>query len=96
MSVNVVAKVIVVLSNTNDQNKQIEVIKAEALYKKIQQFVNLSLPKENVPYLTKPPLLTLADVNPNTRFVKDLTSKEKKEYNKINRNYTRQLKIFNK
>jgi hypothetical protein len=71
-------KVSVVLSNTNDWDEWIEVVKVHALAGEVWEYVDPS--KDQVPILREPTLPRPKDVNPNISLYRKLLVEEKDDY----------------
>jgi hypothetical protein len=82
-------KVSVVLSNTNDWDKWIEVVKVHALTGEVWEYVNPS--KDQVPILKEPALPKPENVNADIVFYGQLSAKEKDDYKMLRQDYKLKL-----
>ena len=87
-------KVSIALSNTNDWDEWIEVVKVHALAGEVWDYVDPS--KDQVPILREPTLPRPEDVNPDISTYRRLTAEEKDDYKMLRQDYKLELDRYNR
>jgi hypothetical protein len=94
LSSSVIQRTTVILSGSNDWDEWLEVIKTKAEARKVWEFVNPALAKEDLKKLTQPEIPKAKDINPEKTTVAELTDVELDELKLLQYDFKRQIQLF--